>query len=129
MKSLLFAGFLYLLGVAIVLLGKPELMFQENGDWKEFGIGRDPKKNTWMPVWMFMILWSVISYIIAVLFLRIFTGDDIISENIPVVLKNNKGTNLGKRKTGYYILNNSGDFEEGAPQYIFLGKALPMGDE
>ena len=129
MKTLLLAGFLYLFGVAVVLLGKPELMFQENGDWKEFGIGRDPKKNTWMPVWMFMILWSVISYIIAILFIRIFMDNDTISENIPVVLKNNKGSNLGKRKSGYYILNNSGDLEEGAPQYIFLGKALPMGDD
>jgi|LauGreDrversion4_2_1035121.scaffolds.fasta_scaffold14013_3 hypothetical protein len=129
MKTLLLAGFLYLLGVAIVLLGKPEFMFQENGDWKEFGIGRDPKKNTWMPVWMFMIFWSVVSYILAILFLKIFMDDGSISENIPVVLKNSKGNGVGKRKSGYYILNNSGDIEDGVPQYIFLGKALPMSDD
>jgi hypothetical protein len=55
--------------------------------------------------------------------------DGSISENIPVVLKNSKGNGVGKRKSGYYILNNSGDIEEGVPQYIFLGKALPMSDD
>jgi hypothetical protein len=55
--------------------------------------------------------------------------DGSISENIPVVLKNSKGNGVGKRKSGYYILNNSGDIEDGVPQYIFLGKALPMSDD
>lgn len=128
MKTLLLAGFIYLLGVAIVLLGRPELMFQENGDWKEFGIGRDPKKNTWMPVWMFMILWAVISYIISVLFIKILLEEST-SENIPVVLRNSISNNAGKRKSGYYILNSGTEMEDGVPQYIFLGKALPMESE
>lgn len=132
MKTLLLAGFLYLVGVAVVLLGKPDLMFQENGDWKEFGIGRDPQKNTWMPVWLFMVLWAVMSYIVSLVFVQVFMSDvgetnfysENVSPNVPVVLRNNG--KAGRRKTGYYVLNNSGDMEDGVAQYIYLGKALPM---
>jgi hypothetical protein len=64
MGRLLAAGILYLVGVAIVLILKPESMFTEDGAWKEFGIGRNPKTHTWVPFWLFSVLWALVSYIL-----------------------------------------------------------------
>ncbi len=70
METLLVAGSLYLIVIAIILTIKPSFMFTEEGVWKEFGIGRNPKTHTWMPFWFFAILTALVSYILAVLLLR-----------------------------------------------------------
>ena len=64
MNRLLAAGIVYLIGVAIVLTIKPESMFTEDGNWKEFGIGRNPNTHTWLPFWLFSVLWALVSYIL-----------------------------------------------------------------
>lgn len=64
MSRLLAAGIVYLLGVALILVIKPESMFAEDGTWKEFGIGRNPKTHTWIPFWLFSVLWALVSYIL-----------------------------------------------------------------
>lgn len=64
MGRLLAAGILYLIGVAIVLTIKPETMFAEDGTWKEFGIGRNPNTHSWIPFWLFAVLWALVSYIL-----------------------------------------------------------------
>ena len=67
MRVLLYSGLLYLAGVAVILVLQPSLMFNDEGVWKEFGIGRDPKTHTWLPFWLFAILWAILSYIIVLL--------------------------------------------------------------
>jgi hypothetical protein len=74
MKALLFAGIIYLIVIAIVLIIKPSFMFTEDGVWKEFGIGRNPATHTWLPFWLFAILWALISYIFVIIVLSIFEG-------------------------------------------------------
>jgi hypothetical protein len=74
MKALLFAGIIYLIVIAIVLIIKPKFMFTEDGVWKEFGIGRNPATHTWLPFWLFAILWALISYIFVIIVLSIFEG-------------------------------------------------------
>lgn len=64
MERLLTAGLVYLIVVAIVLAIKPSFMFTDDGTWKEFGIGRNPATHTWMPFWLFAVLWALISYIL-----------------------------------------------------------------
>jgi hypothetical protein len=71
MERLLAAGALYLIVIAIILTIKPSFMFTEEGDWKEFGIGRNPKTHTWMPFWLFAVLWALVSYIVVTLLLGI----------------------------------------------------------
>jgi hypothetical protein len=71
MERLLAAGALYLIVIAFILTIKPSFMFTEEGDWKEFGIGRNPKTHTWMPFWLFAVLWALVSYIIVTLLLGI----------------------------------------------------------
>lgn len=64
MQQLVVAGLIYLLGIAVVLVIKPPLMFTSDGTWKEFGIGRNPATHTILPFWLFAVLWALLSYII-----------------------------------------------------------------
>lgn len=64
MQQLVVAGLIYLLGIAVVLVVKPSLMFNSDGTWKEFGIGRNPATHTILPFWLFAVLWALLSYII-----------------------------------------------------------------
>jgi hypothetical protein len=81
MECLLAAGLVYLLGVAIILLIKPRWMFTEEGSWKEFGIGRNPATHTWMPFWLFAVLWALISYIFVTLLYGLFGPKEIAEQS------------------------------------------------
>ena len=70
MKTFLVAGIIYLIIVFAVLYIRPELMFTESGDWKEFGIGRDSSKYTWMPFWLFTILLAIMTYVTCTMFIE-----------------------------------------------------------
>ena len=37
MRRLIVAGLIYLTGIAVILVIKPQYMFREDGRWKEFG--------------------------------------------------------------------------------------------
>jgi hypothetical protein len=67
MKLLLYSGLLYLTGIAIVMVLRPTLMFRPDGTWKEFGIGRNPAYYTWLPFWLFAIVWAILSYLLVLL--------------------------------------------------------------
>uniref|UniRef100_A0A6C0BJV3 Uncharacterized protein n=1 Tax=viral metagenome TaxID=1070528 RepID=A0A6C0BJV3_9ZZZZ len=64
MHVLFLALTIYLLGVTIVLYLRPKLMFHPGGTWKEFSLNPDPNR-TWMPFWLFSVLWAFISYLVA----------------------------------------------------------------
>ena len=137
MKLLLYAGFLYLIGIAIILLVQPGLMFREDGVWKEFGMGRNPERYTWMPFWLFSILWAVLSYMILLLMasanilpgIRALTDITVneteyeINDMAPVGNAKAKARG-GGAKPGYYILNSQAS-RNGAPKYIYLGPEAP----
>jgi hypothetical protein len=66
MSTLWLAIFIYSVGLGLVLHFRPALMFQTNGAWKEFGYKRAPESRyTIFPVWLFAIVWAVLSYAIA----------------------------------------------------------------
>lgn len=146
MSLLIYSGLLYLIGISIVLAIKPSLMFSADGAWKEFGLGRMKEKYTWMPFWLFTIMWAILSYLI-VLVIASHTGAEGISthtdlavpstvmdpENIsmkamsPVpqnVLKK-KPTSVDDMKQGYYILDTNETMKRGVPKYIYLGPTAP----
>ena len=60
MNVLWFAFGIYIIGVSALLILQPKAMF-ENKVWKEFGL-HNTTKATIFPVWMFIILWSFLSY-------------------------------------------------------------------
>jgi hypothetical protein len=147
MSLLIYSGLLYLLGISIILIMKPDLMFTKDGSWKEFGLGRNKHKYTWMPFWLFTISWAIISYVI-VLIIASSTGLGGISNNIdipvqtnliepenvsmkamtPVLLDNtSKGKSVSSNdmKPGYYILDTNETMKRGIPKYIYLGPEAP----
>jgi hypothetical protein len=142
MKWLVAAGIIYLIGIAVVLAFKPSFMFTEEGVWKEFGIGRNPSTHTWMPFWLFAILWALVSYIAVVLLFTIFgesgkgkgkieviqtleeVGPD--DMDIEVVSKPRRRARSSSLPGGYYVLNRKAtEAAGGIPKYVYLGKGLP----
>jgi hypothetical protein len=147
MTLLIYSGLLYLIGISVVLILKPELMFTKDGSWKEFGLGRNKQKHTWMSFWLFAISWAIISYI-CVLVIASTTGLGGVSNNIDVPVKNNSiepenvsmkamspvlSNNIIKKnslpsndmKPGYYILDVNETVKKGVPKYIYLGHDTP----
>ena len=140
-----------MVGIAVVLLLKPSFMFTPNGDWKEFGIGRSPASHTWLPLWLFAILWAMISYIIAILIVSVvyksstvstastlstvstvsnissFSPVNVIqqvnrSDLVPEVIKRSKKSEL---VPGYYMLNSAAtEAAGGIPKYVYLGDSI-----
>jgi hypothetical protein len=145
MYLLIYSGLLYLLGISIVLVLKPELMFSSNGKWKEFGMGRSKERYTWLPFWLFAIMWAIMSYII-VLVIASHTHVDVANDSIEIAISNDtiEPINLTKKalsptpvslpknnassmdmKKGYYILNTEETMKKGIPKYIYLGPEAP----
>lgn len=149
MYLLISSGILYLIGISIVLMLKPELMFSADGKWKEFGIGRSKDKYTWLPFWLFAIMWAIISYIIVLVIASHthfgennnisenqasveFVNEVITPENIttkslsptPITTSKRKITQQNM-KNGYYILNEAETMKKGVPKYIYLGPESP----
>lgn len=130
MNLLLYSGIVYLLGVGFVLFIRPDSMFREDGSWKEFGVGRDPLEYTWMPFWLFVIMWALLSYMI-VLFLagaNLLPGISAIEEKeVSLTPRQHKKAIEGVDMTqpGYYILNASNASPGSPPKYIYLGPSAP----
>jgi hypothetical protein len=123
MRVFLTSGLVYLTGIAIVLLVKPSIMFRDDGSWKEFGIGRDEKRYTWMPLWLFCILWALVSYILAILILRIsgYHSTVVDTSNEKEVLPKRKVRRGSDLPEGYYVLSKSTKSGE-PPTYVYLGE-------
>jgi len=129
MRLLIFSGVLYLVGVATVLMLRPALLFTPDGVWKEFGIGRNPETHTWMPFWLFCIVWAVLSYLIVVLLADwgILPGLWVSHVEVETPAGRSRGPSTVAKgpKPGYYMLNTEGTGIEGIPKYVYLGPAAP----
>jgi hypothetical protein len=147
MTLLIFSGLLYLVGISVVLVLKPEFMFAKDGKWKEFGLGRNQERYTWMPFWLFAIIWAILSYII-ILVIASSTGLGgvmnktdvlVVNESIEPENLSNKGmktpvsfaesvkkaSTSNDMKSGYYILDVNETAKKGIPKYIYLGPEAP----
>lgn len=123
-------------------------MFAKDGSWKEFGLGRNKERYTWLPFWMFAIMWAILSYMLVLLVasatgmagVNTKTEVEVISEVIEpenVSLKGMKTPvsvveDVKKRpsapadmKSGYYILDVNETMKKGIPKYIYLGPEAP----
>lgn len=153
MSLLIYAGLLYLLGISIVLMIKPELMFSEKGIWKEFGIGRPSATYTWLPFWLFSMIWAILSYLIVLLIAShtglagVHTPTDvsITTETLDPEYVSRKsssshavsghsvsGHSVSKKKMapsdmkdGYYMLDRNETGKRGVPKYIYVGPEAP----
>jgi len=132
MKLLLYAGLLYLAGISLLILLQPSFVFREDGSWKEFGVGRDSNHYTWMPFWLFAILWALLSYMIVLmvaganLLPGVQTIDEVNSEEMLESLspRMKKKMAAAMDQEGYYMLDVEAT-GKGAPKYVYLGPAPP----
>jgi hypothetical protein len=134
MKVFLFAGLIYLAGIAGILLIKPDVMFRKDGTWKEFGLGRNPNNYTWCPFWLFCIFWALVSYIISTIAVRlassvsktairtetVTTSDLQDLQDMPRPRRIRRGNDLPE---GYYVLSKPIRAGE-TPSYTYLGPQL-----
>ena len=143
MSLLIYAGLLYLLGISIVLMIKPTLMFSEKGIWKEFGIGRPSATYTWLPFWLFSMIWAILSYLLVLLIAShtglagVHTPTDVsvTTETLDpeyVSQKTSSSSSSSRKKmapsdmkNGYYMLDMNETAKRGVPKYIYVGPEAP----
>lgn len=138
MSLLIYAGLLYLLGISIVLMIKPQLMFSEKGIWKEFGVGRPSATYTWLPFWLFSMIWAILSYLIVLLIAShtglagVHTPTDVsvTTETLDPEYVSRKAFSKKKivpsdMKDGYYMLDMNETAKRGVPKYIYVGPEAP----
>ena len=141
MRTLLFAGILYLIGVITVLFFRPAIMFNEKGEWKEFGtLSSD---HTIFPFWMFCIIWAAVSYLICLALVSEHTvkgasvgvvaglGASMYESEPPEDLvptlpsktksKRQAATIKESMKPGYYMLDAKEMKRSGVPKYLYVG--------
>jgi hypothetical protein len=133
MRRLIISGLVYLVGIAIVLLIKPSTMFQDDGRWKEFGIGRDPTYFTYMPFWLFTVVWSIIAYMLVMLIedALYIPSDSIEFQRNTMRTRNGnsrKANTVKELTPGYYMLNQGATGRNGVPRYVYLGPEIGDGD-
>ena len=63
----------YIIGIAVILYLRPQIMFKPGGSWKEFGVGRG-EGHTVLPFWLFAIFWAFISYGVSLVILSQFAN-------------------------------------------------------
>lgn len=140
MRTLILSAVLYLLGIAIVLLVRPEIMFKKDGSWKEFGT--EPT-HTLFPFWLLCIVWAIVSYLITLLVVGEYSDKDcsdkiaagtIAAVNtlasspedlvppLPIKTKTKQRNIINKSLPGYHVLNKEATEESGVPQYIYVGE-------
>lgn len=109
MSLLIYSGLLYLVGISIVLAFKPLLMFSKDGNWKEFGIGRSKERYTWMPFWLFAILWAIVSYTIVL----VIVGNEGSNQTMNVnTVKNNRSSRGTSNKRFAMAMNQQNNNTE-----------------
>ena len=125
MRVLLLSALLYLTGVVLVLYLKPEIMFYEDGRWKEFGLTNNEKYSIF-PFWLFCILWALLSYGI----LKLSFGKQKMERNSPTSTSSFFPSSLfdsspKEMKAGYYVLDRNAMGIDGIPRYVFIGDVPP----
>jgi len=149
MRTLLLSGILYLIGIIIVLFLRPALMFNEKGEWKEFGL--ISSEHTVFPFWMFCLVWAVLSYIICLIVIGEFNNkavavvagmgssvapslyeSELPEDLVPVLPTKTKSKKKetstavkGDMKPGYYKLDTKELDRTGVPKYLYVGEDMP----
>ena len=122
-------------------------MFTPDGNWKEFGIGKNDARYTPFTFWLFCLVWAFISYILVLLISPIFERGDYSTyeDEMPTIVNNRARKN--KRNVvfsddsdlvfedelpqqqqlpkGYYVLNRKASKIAGVPKYVYLGEEQP----
>ncbi len=122
----LYAGIIYLIAIAVILVVKPAFMFRSDGTWKEFGIGRNRANYTPMPLWLYSIVSALVSYFI-VLLVSESAGSGRTTKVKADTIVNMKASDMvgPDLEPGYYVLNKAATKLAGVPKYVYIGAEAP----
>ena len=142
MHVLFLALTIYLIGTTVVLYVRPTVMFHPGGAWKEFSLNPDDN-HTYMPFWLFSILWALFSYLLAT-FIQRMSGrtsqDDFDRIELPepepvpevepeidadIAEPVSKNMGLNKTRNGFYVLNTNKYNKSRVPTYVYYGDKPP----
>ena len=106
-------------------------MFHENGQWKDFGVNNT--ETTLFPIWMFCIVWAIVSYLFVQLVFSskgekvAYTATAVsLTSKVAEEIYNTKAPTLTENsKSGYYKLDESTMKKRGVPRYIYIGEEAP----
>lgn len=124
----LYAGIIYLIAIAVILVVKPAFMFRSDGTWKEFGIGRNRANYTPMPLWLYSIVSALVSYFIVLLVSESAgSGKGRVSAVKADTIVNMKASDMvgPDLEPGYYVLNKAATKLAGVPKYVYIGAEAP----
>ena len=126
----LYAGIIYLIAIAVILVMKPAFMFRSDGTWKEFGIGRNRANYTPMPLWLYSIVSALVSYFIVLLASEggsAGSGRGRASAVKADTIVNMKASDMvgPDLEPGYYVLNKAATKLAGVPKYVYIGAEAP----
>jgi len=93
-------------------------MFHKDGRWKEFGL--NDTETTYIPFWLFCIVWAVVSHGLV----RLVYSDDVVTESLTGRVQ--EPANDENAKSGYYKLDSSLMKRKGVPRYIYVGASAPV---
>lgn len=149
MHVLFLALTIYLIGTTVVLYLRPTVMFHPGGAWKEFSLNPDDN-HTYMPFWLFSILWALFSYLVATFIQRMALSrgearpaDDFdrielpepepdLEPNLELELEPefeaepvSKNMGLNKTRNGFYVLNTNKYSKSRVPTYVYYGDKPP----
>lgn len=85
-------------------------MFNHDGSWKEFGVGDE--FTTRFPIWMFCIVWAVVSYAIC----RVGFAEPLVAAAAVATMES---------QPGYYKLDANVMRKKGVPRYVYVGAEAP----
>jgi hypothetical protein len=133
MLTFIISGLVYLLGVGVVLVIRPAMMFSPDGNWKEFGIGQNKDRYTPFPFWLFCIVWALISYFMVLGLMAAVLPDSSseftnqrrsVNSRAPISMPEMEEAAQTLPK-GYYVLNKRATKLSGVPKYVYLGEEEP----
>jgi hypothetical protein len=143
MHVLFLALTIYLIGTTVILYLRPSVMFHPGGTWKEFSLNPDPN-HTYMPFWLFSILWALLSYLIATFLQRRGVGASETTDFVQIEVDEapapvfsepepefaeaepvSKNMGLNKTRNGYYVLNTQKYSRNQVPMYVYYGDSPP----
>lgn len=136
MHVLFLALTIYLMGSAFVLYLRPAIMFQPGGTWKEFSLTPGPN-HSYMPFWLFTIIWSFVSYLLASFIQRytmssmeddfVQTQEQLETDFEQIAEPVSKSMGLNTTQNGFYVLNTTQTAKNRAPMYVYYGDKPPSG--
>jgi archaellum component FlaG (FlaF/FlaG flagellin family) len=111
-------------------------MFQPGGTWKEFSLTPGPN-HSYMPFWLFTIIWSFVSYLLASFIQRytmssmeddfVQTQEQLETDFEQIAEPVSKSMGLNTTQNGFYVLNTTQTAKNRAPMYVYYGDKPPSG--